>query len=89
MVALTTAILFNYEYSQKVDLVLKPNDSIQFMDTEIEFLGIEIVADQNFDSVVGNFQITSNDNVYQLASEKRVYKIGCNHFRNRHKKSYQ
>ena len=76
VVALTTAILFNYEYSQKVDLVLKPNDSIQFMDTEIEFLGIEVVADQNFDSVVGNFQITSNDNVYQLASEKRVYKIG-------------
>ena len=76
VVALTTAILFNYEYSQKVDLVLKPNDSIQFMDTEIEFLGIEIVPDQNFDSVVGNFQITSNDNVYQLASEKRVYKIG-------------
>ena len=46
------------------------------MDTEIEFLGIEVIADQNFDSVVGNFQITTNDNVYQLASEKRVYKIG-------------
>ena len=64
------------KYDQKIDLVLKPDDSIQFMDTEIEFLGIEVVADQNFDSVVGNFQITTNDNVYQLTSEKRVYKIG-------------
>ena len=76
VVLLTFAVLFNHQYSESVDLKLKPGQSTEFADSSLEFKSIEILGKENFDTVVANFYVKDKNFQADVISEKRVYKIG-------------
>jgi len=76
VVLLTFAVLFNHQYSESVDLKLKPGQSTEFADSSLEFKSIEILGKENFDTVLAIFYVKDKNFQADVISEKRVYKIG-------------
>ena len=70
---MTLAIIFNHNFSERVDIRISPGDEIKVMNADIQFESIDIVAEQNFDSVKANFVVNEN---FTLTPEKRIYKVG-------------
>jgi len=70
---MTLAIIFNHNFSERVDIRISPGDEIKVMNADIQFESIDIVAEQNFDSVKANFVVNEN---FALTPEKRIYKVG-------------
>lgn len=76
VVLLTFAVLLNHQFSESVDVKLKTGDEVEFMGSTLALDTIDIEGSENFDSVVARFSIQEGQAVKNLASEKRVYKIG-------------
>ncbi|MBH37097.1 MAG: hypothetical protein CMD89_04180 [Gammaproteobacteria bacterium] len=70
---LTFSILFNHNFSERIDIKISEGDSINLLDNEILFEEIEIINDSNFNGVRAKILI---NNDFYLHPEKRVYKVG-------------
>ena len=70
---LTFSILFNHNFSERIDIKISEGDSINLLDNEILFEEIEIINDSNFNGVRAKILI---NNDFYLYPEKRVYKVG-------------
>lgn len=64
---MTLAIIFNHNFSERVDIRISPGDEIKVMNADIQFESIDIMAEQNFDSVKANFVVNEN---FALTPEK-------------------
>lgn len=76
VVMLTLAVLANHQYSESIDVKLKPGDQVQFSGSTLKLNSINIKGKENFDSVVARFSVREATNEKSLISEKRVYKVG-------------
>ena len=76
VVMLTLAVLANHQYSESIDVKLKPGDQVQFSGSTLKLNSINIEGKENFDSVVARFSVREATNEKSLISEKRVYKVG-------------
>ena len=76
VVLLTFAVLVNHQFSESVDVKLKPGDEVQFSGSTLKLDSINIEGKENFDTVVARFSVSEASNEKNLISEKRVYKIG-------------
>ena len=73
VVLLTLAVIFNHNFSERVDIRIAPGEQTKVLNTNILFSDLEVVANQNFDAVRANFLIKDD---ISLLPEKRIYKIG-------------
>ena len=76
VVLLTFAVIANHEFSESLDVRLKPGEEVEFSNTVVRLDSVEVEGEMNFDTVVANFSIQSGETQSNLKSEKRVYKIG-------------
>ena len=76
VVLLTFAVIANHEFSESLDVRLKPGEEVKFSNTVVRLDSVEVEGEMNFDTVVANFSIQSGETQSNLKSEKRVYKIG-------------
>ena len=76
VVLLTFAVIVNHEFSESLDVRLKPGEEVEFSNTVVRLDSVDVEGDMNFDTVVANFSIQSGETQSNLKSEKRVYKIG-------------
>ena len=76
VVLLTFAVLFNHQFSESLDVRLKPGEEVEFSNTVVRLDSVDVEGALNFDTVVANFSIQSGNTESNLKSEKRVYKIG-------------
>ena len=73
VVILTFAVIFNHNFSQNLDLRISPGENISAIGTNLKFDSIDVIAESNFDGVKALFLV---DDVFDLAPEKRIYKVG-------------
>jgi len=76
VVLLTFAVIANHEFSESLDVRLKPGEEVKFSNTIVRLDSVDVEGEMNFDTVVANFSIQSGETQSNLKSEKRVYKIG-------------
>ena len=76
VVLLTLAVIANHEFSESLDVRLKPGEEVEFSNTVVRLDSVDVEGEMNFDTVVANFSIQSGETQSNLKSEKRVYKIG-------------
>ncbi len=76
VVLLTFAVIANHEFSESLDVRLKPGEEVKFSNTVVRLDSVDVEGEMNFDTVVANFSIQSGETQSNLKSEKRVYKIG-------------
>ena len=76
VVLLTFAVIANHEFSERLDIRLKPGEEVEFSNTVVRLDSVDVEGEMNFDTVVANFSIQSGETQSNLKSEKRVYKIG-------------
>ena len=76
VVLLTFAVIVNHEFSESLDVRLKPGEEVEFSNTVVRLDSVDVEGEMNFDTVVANFSIQSGETQSNLKSEKRVYKIG-------------
>ena len=76
VVLLTFAVIANHEFSESLDVRLKPGEEVEFSNTVVRVDSVDVEGEMNFDTVVANFSIQSGETQSNLKSEKRVYKIG-------------
>ena len=76
VVLLTFAVIANHEFSESLDVRLKPGEEVEFSNTVVRLDSVDVEGEMNFDTVVANFSIQSGETQSNLKSEKRVYKIG-------------
>ena len=76
VVLLTFSVLLNHEFSETIDVKLKPGDEIEFSGATLKLESINVEGQANFDSVVASFSVLESNLKKTLVSEKRVYKIG-------------
>ena len=76
VVLLTFAVIANHEFSESLDVRLKPGEEVKFSNTVVRLDSVDVEGEMNFDTVVANFSIQSGETESNLKSEKRVYKIG-------------
>ncbi len=74
---LTFSVLLNHEFSRSIDFKIKPNDEVEFMGTNLLFKSVDsqVLQNQNYDSVLGAFEVEDNGNTFQIIAERRIYKI--------------
>ena len=77
VVLLTFAVIANHEFSESLDVRLKPGEEVKFSNTVVRLDSVDVEGEMNFDTVVANFSIQSGETQSNLKSEKRVYKIGA------------
>ena len=73
---LTFAVIANHQFSESLDVRLKPGEEVEFSNTVVRLDSVNVEGEMNFDTVVANFSIQSGKTQSNLKSEKRVYKIG-------------
>jgi len=76
VVLLTFSVIANHEFSESLDVRLKPGEEVKFSNTVVRLDSVDVEGEMNFDTVVANFSIQSGETQSNLKSEKRVYKIG-------------
>ena len=76
VVLLTFAVIANHQFSESLDVRLKPGEEVEFSNTVVRLDSVDVEGEMNFDTVVANFSIQSGETQSNLKSEKRVYKIG-------------
>ena len=76
VVLLTFSVIANHEFSESLDVRLKPGEEVKFSNTVVRLNSVDVEGEMNFDTVVANFSIQSGETQSNLKSEKRVYKIG-------------
>ena len=76
VVLLTFAVIANHQFSESLDVRLKPGEEVEFSNTVVRLDSVNVEGEMNFDTVVANFSIQSGGTQSNLKSEKRVYKIG-------------
>ena len=76
VVLLTFAVIANHEFSESLDVRLKPGEEVEFSNTVVRLDSVDVEGEMNFDTVIANFSIQSGETQSNLKSEKRVYKIG-------------
>ena len=76
VVLLTFAVIANHQFSESLDVRLKPGEEVEFSNTVVRLDSVDVEGEMNFDTVVANFSIQSGGTQSNLKSEKRVYKIG-------------
>ena len=76
VVLLTFAVIANHQFSESLDVRLKPGEEVEFSNTVVRLDSVDVEGEMNFDTVVANFSIQSGKSQSNLKSEKRVYKIG-------------
>ena len=62
VVMLTLAVLANHQYSESIDVKLKPGDQVQFSGSTLKLNSINIEGKENFDSVVARFSVREATN---------------------------
>tara|TARA_X000000368_G_C22967522_1_gene683889 strand:- start:403 stop:1194 length:792 start_codon:yes stop_codon:yes gene_type:complete len=80
VVLLTFSVLLNHEFSKNIDFKIKPNDKVKFMGTNLTFKSMDDVPNKenenkNFDSFVGTFEVEDKGKIFNITSEKRIYKV--------------
>jgi cytochrome c-type biogenesis protein CcmF len=62
VVILTLAVLANHEYSESIDVKLKPGDQVEFSGSTLKLNSINIEGKENFDTVVARFSVNETSN---------------------------
>tara|TARA_B100000401_G_scaffold206682_1_gene139490 strand:- start:711 stop:2609 length:1899 start_codon:yes stop_codon:yes gene_type:complete len=60
-------------YSNEIELILKPGEKVEFINKEIEFLGIQDVQGPNYISKTAEIQASDNKSLLNIKTEKRTY----------------
>ncbi len=60
-------------YSNEIELILKPGEKVEFMNKEIEFLGIQDVQGPNYISKTAEIQASDDKSLLNIKTEKRTY----------------
>jgi len=60
-------------YSNEMELILKPGEKVEFINKEIEFLGIKDVEGPNYISKTAEIKATDNKGLLNITTEKRTY----------------
>ena len=57
VVLLTFAVIANHEFSESLDVRLKPGEEVEFSNTVVRLDSVDVEGEMNFDTVVANFSI--------------------------------
>ena len=60
-------------YSNEIELILKPGEKVEFINKEIEFLGIKDVQGPNYISKTAEIQASDDKSLLNIKTEKRTY----------------
>ena len=60
-------------YSNEIELILKPGEKVEFINKEIEFLGIQDVQGPNYISKTAEIQASDDKSLLNIKTEKRTY----------------
>ena len=60
-------------YSNEIELILKPGEKVEFINKEIEFLGIKDVEGPNYTSKTAEIKAFDNKSFLNIKTEKRTY----------------
>ena len=60
-------------YSNEIELILKPGEKVEFINKEIEFLGIKDVEGPNYTSKTAEIKAFDNKSLLNIKTEKRTY----------------
>ena len=60
-------------YSNEIELILKPGEKVEFINKEIEFLGIQDVQGPNYVSKTAEIQASDDKSLLNIKTEKRTY----------------
>ena len=60
-------------YSNEIELILKPGEKVEFINKEIEFLGIKDVEGPNYTSKTAEIKASDNKSLLKIKTEKRTY----------------
>ena len=58
-------------YSNEIELILKPGEKVEFINKEIEFLGIQDVQGPNYISKTAEIQASDDKSLLNIKTEKR------------------
>ena len=70
---LILSILINGVYSKEINSNMKVGDELEFMDKIIKFKSIEFDTINNYESLLGNFEIKDDKNTINFKPEIRIY----------------
>ena len=70
---LILSILINGIYSKEINSNMKVGDELEFMDKIIKFKSIEFDTINNYESLLGNFEIKDDKNTINFKPEIRIY----------------
>ena len=60
-------------YSSEIELILKPGQKVEFINKEIEFLGIKDIDGPNFTSKTAEIKASDSKRLLNIKTEKRTY----------------